>query len=482
MVVENVVLAGWEGGAGMLLSATLLHVLPILLPRGAAHLDSVRLEPGTWMLALGLAVVSGLVLSLAPCWLLLARGTRSADASASRTSTAGLTTRRVRGAMMVAEFALAVTLVGGAALLVRSWWAVTHVDRGFSSERVVVMAVSTTAYDTPSRRAQYYDQVLDVLATVPEVEARGVISEVIVTSDADGVVTVDRPGGRAEVRLRMRRDEATAGAFEAIGAPLRRGRWFSSADRADGPPVLLINEAMASRLWPGLDPIGRRLTFGAATPQSRWFTVVGVLADLRRQGLERPPVPESFEAVSQNPPRLGTLLVRVRRHAPPDVASRLRAAVQHVDPKVPVYGMTMLDQRLEEEQWQRQVQTWLLVGVAAIALLMAATGVYGLTLHTVAARTREIGIRRALGADASRVLRAAVGDGLRLCAIGVTVGLAGAYLVGRTASGLLFGVSAADPIALAATVAALALVTLMACYGPARRALRVSPAVALRES
>jgi ABC-type lipoprotein release transport system permease subunit len=245
--------------------------------------------------------------------------------------------------------------------------------------------------------------------------------------------------------------------------------------------VAIINDAMARRLWPGLDPVGKRFKAGAADSAAPWYTVVGVVGDMRRQGLEQEPIPQMFEPLAQNPSRLATLLVRTSTDDPRRMVGAVQAAVRRVEKHVPIYGVTTLDDRLGAFLTQRRFQTSLLIGFSVIALLMAAIGIYGLIQYSIARRTHEIGIRMAIGAQAVEIFRMTIGEGLKLCLTGLVIGLAGALWLGRAASSLLFGVSATDPLTLVTVSLLLTVVAMAACFFPARRAMKVEPMVALRQ-
>jgi putative ABC transport system permease protein len=246
--------------------------------------------------------------------------------------------------------------------------------------------------------------------------------------------------------------------------------------------VIIVNRIMAQRLWPGQDPIGRRFKFGPPDADTPWLTVIGVVGDMRRQGLEIEPIPQVFEALRQSPPRLGTLLVRTVADDPLTILPAVRAAVRRVDADVPVYAVTTLDARLERSLAQRRFQTALLVAFASLALVLAAIGVFGVVHYMVATRTQEIGIRAAVGARRADILGLIVWEGAKLTAAGAAFGLAGALLVGRAGSGLLFGVTAADPLTFAGVTLLLVAVAAAACVLPAWRASRIAPLSALQRS
>jgi putative ABC transport system permease protein len=235
---------------------------------------------------------------------------------------------------------------------------------------------------------------------------------------------------------------------------------------------------MAGRLWPGRDPVGQRFKIGAGDV---WFTVVGVVGDIRRQGLENEPIPQMFEPQAQNPSRLATLLVRTSMDDPLRMVAPVQAAVRRVEKYAPVYGVMTLESQLGALLEQRRFQTSLLIAFSTVALLMAAIGIYGLIQYSIATRTHEIAIRMAIGAEARDVFRMIIREGLTLSLSGLALGLGGALLIGRAGSSLLFGVTATDPLTFITVSLLLTAVATMACYFPARSAVKVEPSGALRQ-
>jgi len=295
------------------------------------------------------------------------------------------------------------------------------------------------------------------------------------------VLTVERDGGTFSERLPLPADEVSADFFTTLGTPLRRGRTFSIEDRPDAPRVAIINDALARRSWPGADPVGRRFMFGPRDSESRWYTVIGVVADMRRQGPERDALPQVFVPLSQNPAsRTVGLFIRGSSQDPLALAGPVKAAVARVDRNAPVSGVATLEQQLGTYLTQRRFQTSLLTGFSVVALLMAAVGIYGLIQYSIATRTREIGLRMAIGAQAGDIFRMIISEGLMLSLTGVAIGLVGAWWLGRAGSSLLFGVTASDPWTFAAVSLLLTAVAIAACYFPARRAMKVDPIRALR--
>ncbi len=311
-------------------------------------------------------------------------------------------------------------------------------------------------------------------------ESAGFIGDLFTANPREHVVTVERDDGMVSERLRLTRDEASADFFTTLGTPLLRGRYFSTTDGADAARVAIINDAMARRSWPSGDPIGKRFKFGARDSDQPWYTIVGVVADMRRQGQEREPVSQIFESLVQNPPQRANLLIRTSWDNPQAMAGALRAAIHRVEKRAPIHGVTSLEEELGSYLAQRRFQTSLLTGFSVVALFMAAVGIYGLVRYSVATRTQEIGLRMAIGAQRCDIFRMMIGEGLTLSLAGIAVGLVGAWWLGLTGSSLLFGVTATDPLTFTAVPLLLTAVATAACYFPARRATTVDPIVALR--
>ena len=258
-------------------------------------------------------------------------------------------------------------------------------------------------------------------------ESAGIIGDLFIANNtSEQVLTVEGDDGTVSERLRFARDEVSADFFKTLGTPLLRGRFFSIGDGPDAARVAIINDAMARRSWPGRDPVGRRFKLGPRDSDRPWYTVVGVVADMRRQGPEREPVPQMFESLAQNPPQNADLFIRTSSDDPLAMAGALRAAVRRVEKNAPIYGVAPLEQQLGTYLAQRRFQTSLLTGFSIVALLMAAVGIYGLIQYSIATRTQEIGIRMAVGAQAGEIFRMILGEGLKLSLTGLVVGLLGA--------------------------------------------------------
>ena len=489
LLTESVVLAAVSGLIGTWLASAGIRLIRAFGPDNLPRLNEVSLDARVLGGALGISLLAGLLVGLAPAMTALRRDLRPSGAEGGRSVSGGTATSRIRRALVVAEFALAIVLLVGAGLLVRSWWSVNSIDPGFRPERVLMMELSTPttlqattareAISVSAQRIDLYQRVLEQIQAVPGVESAG-IGDLFIGNTRDEVLTVERDAGTAAERVLLTRDEVSADFFRTLETPLLRGRFFSIGDGPDAAPVAIINDAMARRLWPGRDPVGRRFKPGPRDSDRPWYTVVGVVADMRRQGQEREPVPQMFVSLTQNPPQSADVFIRTSSDNPLAMAGALRAAVRRVEKNAPIYGVALLEEQLGSYLAQRRFQTSLLAGFSIVALLMAAVGIYGLIQYSIATRTQEIGLRMAMGAQAGDVFRMVIGEGLRLSLTGLAFGLVGAWWLGQAGSSLLFGVTPTDPLTFTAVSLLLSAVATAACYFPARRAMRVDPIVALR--
>jgi putative ABC transport system permease protein len=312
------------------------------------------------------------------------------------------------------------------------------------------------------------------------VASAGILDDLFTSNPREHVLTVERADGTVTERLRLTRDETSDDLFRALGTPLVRGRFFSIDDRPESPRVAIVNQSLARRSWPDEDPVGRRFMIGPRDSGGPWFTVVGVVGDMRRQGLEREALPQIFMPLAQNhPSRSVDLFIRTSSDDSLAMAGALRAAVGRVEKTAPL-GVAPLEQQLGAYLTERRFQTSLLAGFSVVALLMAAVGIYGLIQYSIATRTQEIGLRLAIGAQAGDIFRMIIREGLTLSLAGVGLGLVGAWWTGQAGSSLLVGVTAGDPWTFMTVSILLTVVAAAACYFPARRATRVDPVRALR--
>jgi predicted permease len=482
LLAENLTLAATAGLLGLLVAYAGIRLILVIKPGNLARLHEVSLDSRVLGFALALCLLSGVLVGLTPAITATRRNIRSSSQQGGRGIAGGAAMVRTRRAMVVTEFALAVVLLVGAGLLVRSLLSVQKVALGFRPEQVLVVALAPPASTETAQRTGFYRRVLEQVESVPGVKSAGITSELFLTGSPTQVITTEGDSRLVGERKQMRSDELSDGLFTAVGTPLLKGRFFSDGDgRPDSPPVVIINDAMARQVWPGQDPVGRRFKLVPENARGPWYTVVGVVGDMRRQGLEKDPIPQMFEPLAQNPPRRGLLLVRTSMADPLSIAREVQAAVRRVEKYAPVYGVSTVESQLGAFLAERRFQTSLLIGFSAAAMLMAAIGIYGLIQYSITMRTHEIGIRMAVGAEARDIFRMILGEGLNLSLTGLALGLVGALALGQALSSLLFGVYPTDPLTFVTVSLLLIAVGLAACCFPARRAMKVEPIGALRQ-
>lgn len=481
VLIEAVVLAAVSGLIGTLLAAGAIHLIRVFGPDALPRLSEMSLDLGVLGWTAAISLLTGLVVGLAPAIMTTRPNLRASSEVGGRNVSTGTASRRIRRALVVAECALAIVLLVGAGLLVRSWQNVTSTDPGFRPERVLAIGVSSPGGFTAAARTDLYTRMLERIQSVPGVESAGMMGDLISGGRAR-VITTDE-ASPSEHALVLGLDEASPDAFRALGTPLLQGRFFSASDGPGAPRVAIINDAMARRLWPGRDPVGARLKLGAQNADGEWFTVVGVVGDMQRQGPEQEPIPQMFQALAQSSAGSSMdVFIRTSIDAPLALANAVRAAVNDVEPLAPVYGVVSLHAMLGGFLDQRRFETWLLSGFALAALVMAAVGIYGILQYSIATRTREIGLRMAVGAQPGDIFRMLVREGVLLSGAGLVLGLAGAFWVGRLGSRLLFGITPVDPLTFGGVAVLMIAVAGAASYFPARRAMRIQVTDALRQA
>lgn len=481
LFTESLALALVSGLAGLLVAQAGMRMVLTIKLKDISRLQQLNLNPQVFGCALALCLVTGILVGFVPAFTVARRDLRFSIHKGGRGLSAGAATRGMRRALVVTELALAITLLTGAGLLIRSLWSVENVDLGFRPNRVLSVQLLSPVFMRPEQWADFYSRVLERIESLPGVERAGIIENLFISSAQEQILTLQGETQAIVEHLRLREDEVSVGFFRAVGTPLRRGRFFSSQDGPSSPPVAIINEALARRLWPRRGPLGMKMRIGPPGSAGPWLTVIGVVGDMRRQGLENEPIPQVFEPISQSPPRLATLLVRTSPDEPLKMAPTIEAAVHQIEKFAPVYGVTTLEDQLSAFVTERRFQTMVIIGFSAVALLLATIGIFGLIHYSVATRTQEIGVRMALGARPDEIFRIFVGEGLKLSLAGLAIGLVVAFALGRVGRSLLFGVTPTDPLTLIAGALLMIAVTTVACYFPARRAMKVDPVEALRQ-
>jgi putative ABC transport system permease protein len=397
-------------------------------------------------------------------------------------STGGSSREGMRKILLVAEVGLSLVLLIGAGLMLRTVFQLTRVDPGFNAEKLLMVQFSLprNAYDQP-RQAMFFDECLTRVQALPGVRSAALtLSLPIDGSNWNSVFILgDQPvPPRAELPSSAF-TPVSANYFQAMGIRLLKGRVFTEADTEKAQTVTVINETMARRFWPNEEPLGKRLKQGWPEDKSPWREVVGVVSDVKVNGVDQETPLQSYLPLTQEPARGLALVVRTEG-APLLLASTVEQTIHSIDKDLPVFNARSMDQLLDNAIARQRLTMVLLTGFAVVALLLAAVGIYGVVSYSVSLRTHEIGIRMALGAQARDVLKLIAGQGMMLALIGVVIGLGASLALTRLMESLLFGVSATDPATFAVIALLLSGVALLACYIPARRAAKVDPMVALR--
>ena len=483
LLAESLVLAACGAAGGLALAVWSVRLLQAFGPEDLPRLQEVAIDGAVLAFAAIVMVTVAIVFGLAPA-LQLARPALAGqlkESARTATTQSGL----VRTVLVGAQISLALMLLVGAGLLFRSFSRVMNVDPGFDPAGVltVELALPSQRYAASELRSGFYQRLLDRLAAQPGVEAAGGIRDMLLSGlPSSSPIAIE---GRADLSEADRNlpivfDAITPDFFRALRIPIVAGRGFRAGDDAAAPGVAIVNESLVRRFFPGTDPIGRRVTFdNPADADVRWLTIVGVAGDTRRSGLDAPPRPELYRPHTQLP--TGDLTLAVRTGGDPmALAGAVRAAVAELDPELPLARIATLDQLVGASVAERRFNMLLLGIFSVLALVLAAVGIYGVISFVVSRRTREFGVRMALGAQRADVLRMVLGQGAAVTAAGALIGIAGAAALTRVLEGLLYEISPTDTPTFAAVTAVLVSVALAACYIPARRATRIDPALSLR--
>src|SRR5262245_45575766 len=488
LLTESVLLSAAGGLLGIIVAYVLTRGLIVLDPLKIPRVQEITINTTVLLFTAAIAALTGVLFGIVPALHASRTDLQPALKEGGRDSRG--TTGWLRRSLVVGEIAASVVLVAAALLLARSFARLLDVDAGFNASHALTLRTSLprASYSTAATQVAAYSEIGRRLRESPGVIAAGAVTGLpLASTRGDWGIRIEGvpppPGGYFAADWQV----VTPGYFKALGTPLRSGRTFTDADRADTLPVIVVNETMARKFWPDGNPIGRRLLMGDPT---RWITVVGVVADTHHRGLDQLPRPEMYRPHTQfrygtSPTALGvdSMTWVVRTAADPAAAiGYARAAVRTVDPNLGVSEVATMERVLADSTSDRRLNMLLFALLGGLALALATVGVYGVVAYSVSQRTHEIGVRMAIGARPADVVGMVLSEGGRLAVIGVGLGSAIALAGARTIRGLLFNISATDPVTFAVVAAGLLAVALLASYIPARRATRVDPMVALRET
>jgi predicted permease len=485
MLVETTVLALCGGAVGLAVAQAGLTLFTKLAPRGLPRVEEIGLDLRVVAFAFGLSLVTALVCGIVPAWQASRRDAGDMLKEGGRSGGLGSRQRRILGGLVIAQFALAFILLASGGLLGRSFQRLMATDPGFRPARVLTLGTSLPAssYPTGATIRAFYDRLLERVRAIPGVRAVGASAfRPLGVLERRGFSIDAQPAASAHIPHVVAHDWVEGRYFEALGIPLRRGRYLDEQDVRDGERVVVINEAMARQFWPGEDPLGHRINQGAR--------IVGIVGDVKQGPLNSVVVPQTWSPWGQTGDRfiadnvvgsLRSLKLSIRTDVDPEaIAAAVRQEVSRLDPALPVTDVMTMQAVVETSAGPQRFNGVLVSVFAAMALLLAAVGVGGVLGSSVSKRTHEIGVRLALGASRGDVLRLVMGEGLTLAGVGLAFGLPAALVLTRLISTLLFEISPRDPATFALVLAVLVTVAVGACVIPAWRAARVDPGIALR--
>jgi putative ABC transport system permease protein len=488
LLTESALLSLLGGVIGLLLAWLAVRAFLAFGPGQMPRLNEVGINTGVLFFTFVTCVGSGILFGLAPA-IEISRPSLSDPLKDANRSSSSASAHRTHRVLLIFEVALALLLMIGSGLLIRSFVRLSDVDPGVRADHVITAAISLpNKYSEPPQIQQFWQQFLVKVHSLPGVKAVGITMSLPPNLlEITNPFTVEGQGYDRHRQLQLAEEMTVSpDCFRALGIPLMKGRFFSPSDKVEGekdPMIVIINETMARQYFSGKDPIGRRLQTGDPDPKAPWETIVGVVGDVKYSGLDSGPGPTIYVPYNENGwvgwSREMYLVVRSSGNAA-GLVPTVRAQLASLDSTVPLAQIRTMDELLDESLVQQRFRTWLISGFAALALLLSAIGLYALISYSVSQRTREIGVRVALGAQRSNVMGMVLREGLQLLMFGLLLGLVGAFSATRIMRSLLYSTSATDALSFVATSLTLVAVALLACYIPARRATKVDPMVALR--
>ena len=480
LLTESLLLSVLGGGLGLLLAMWGVDLLVAMIPASVPRSQEIGLDGRVLGFTFGISILTGILFGLAPTLQATKLDLNDSLRENGRGSTAGIRRNRVRSVLVVSEIALSLMLLVGAGLLIRSFQQLREINPGFKPENVLTMsfALPEAKYKDADSQAAFFRQLTERVAALPGVASVGVVDPLPLSGDnkSTSFMIEGRPAVAPSELPSVNIRKISPDYLHAMSIPLLRGRAFTGQDTKDAPRVMLVNETLVRRLFPGEDPIGKRVLQGRRGATE----IVGIVGDVKHRSLDVESGAEFYMSYLQSPEPEMTLVARGTTGDSSGLIAAVRNAVGEIDKDQPISDIKPMNQLLAESVAPQRFNTLLLGIFAFIALALASVGIFGVMNYTVTQRTHEIGIRLALGAQTTDVLRLIVTQGMMLALIGVGIGLAGSFATTRLMRSLLYGVSATDPLIFFGVSLLLAFVALVACYIPARRAMRVDPMVALR--
>src|SRR5262245_23944340 len=483
LLTESLMLAVSGGSAGLLLANWGTDLLVSLSPPYLLGLQSVQINAPVLIFTLAISLAISFFIGLAPAYELSRLDLLNVLKESGRGVANSRNNKRLRGLFVIGEIALALALLVGAGLLMNSFAHLQSVDPGFNPQNLLTMGVSRNWQHTESQRIEFFKQAVERLKSLPGVKDAGAISDLPLSGSAAGVrfLIEGRPKPLPGQDLLTRVLVTDAGYFRTMQIPLRNGRLYSEQETTEAHGLVLINEALARRYFPNEDPLGKQVTIQSRPPsRNPPVEIIGIVGDVKLDTLEKAIEPTVYWPHSELALPGMTLVMRTSGN-PLNVAAAARAAIHSLDPEQAITDISTMESWLSNSMGRARFNLVLLTVFASVALILASVGIYGVMSYAVAQRTQEIGIRMALGAQARDVLKIVMREGMTLALIGIAIGLLAAFVMTRWMETMLFDVRPADPLTYTIIAAVLALVTLIACWIPARRATKVDPLVALRD-
>ena len=484
MLIESSVLGLLGGAFGLLIASWGTRALVNFIPTGTLPTGvDITMNVQVLLFTLVVSLVTAFIFGLWPAIQGSRTQTREALQSASQRATAGIGFRRAQNLLVVAEVGLSLILLVMAGLMIRSFAKLTNIDPGMSTSDVMSMRINRSPAKSKdgAQNAIFFQSVIDRVKTLPGIESAGVASHMPFVYTEDWPLTVESVANGGVQTQSIDTRTVSADYFTTMKIPLAGGQFFSAEDGPQAAPVVIVNQAMVNRYWTNQDPLGKRIKIGPLDSKSPWFTVKGVVHDSAQSALDQGVKPEVYFAMGQMAGRYRRMNLAVRTSVDPkSTVAAIQAAIREVDKDQPVYQIQTIEELMRDSIGTRRFALTILILFAVLALVLAVSGIYGVISYSVTQRTQEIGIRMALGAKTTDVLRLVLVQFMRLTVVGVALGLVGAYALTRLMTSLLFGVTATDITTFALVALILSLVALVACLIPARRATKVDPLVALR--